>query len=72
MKMVGLSIQSIITTSYFKNTMSYMRKTTEDYILQHIDGVDVSYFKARNFRGTKFRDLAIFWQFRESLEPRNI
>ena len=58
MEMVGLQVKSIIATSYLKNTMSYMRKTTEDYNLQHIDGADVSYFKARNFRGTKFRDFA--------------
>ena len=40
--MVGLSVKSIIATSYLKNTMSYMRKTTEDYIsLDNIDGVEV-------------------------------
>ena len=41
-EMVGLSVKSIIATSYLKNTMSYMRKTTEDYIsLDNIDGVEV-------------------------------
>ena len=30
------------------------------------------YFKVRNFCETKFWDFAIFWQIRESLEPRNI
>ena len=29
------------------------------------------YFTVRNFCGTKFCDFAIFWQIRESLEPRN-
>ena len=71
--MIDLSVKPIITTSCFKNTMSYMRiipKTT--FRLMILMVLRFIYFKVRNFRGTKFRDFAILWQFRESFEPRNI
>ena len=73
MKMVGLSAKLIITTSYLKYTMSYMRmtpKTTSRLTILMV--LRFSYFKVRSFRGIIFRDFVIFWQFRESLEPRNI
>ena len=62
MKMVGLLVKSIIITSYLKNTTS---RLTILMVLRF------SYFKLRNFWGTKFRDFARFWQSCESLEPRN-
>ena len=58
---------------YLKNTISYMRmipKTTSRLTILVV--LRFSYFNVRNFCGTKFRDFAMFWQFRESLEPRNI
>ena len=73
MKMVDFSVKSIITTSYLKNTMCYMRMTPKTtFRLTILMVLRLSYFKVRNFHGRKFRNFSIFWQFHERLELRNI
>ena len=47
-----------------------MNANTENSEIKHCPYT--KYFKVKNFCETKFRNIAIFWQIRESLELRNI